>query len=474
VSFIDRADAGRRLAGFLAPRLRAEDVVVLGVPRGGVPVAAEIAARLHAPLDVLVVRKLGVPFQPELALGAIGEGGVRVINDAVVRSLGLSAGDVADVEALEREELERRLRRYRGGTPAVSLDGRCALIVDDGIATGATARAACLIARARGAARVVLAVPVAPRDLGRRIGDAADEIICLAAPRRLFAIGRFYDEFAATTDEQVCDRLRRAGAAEGGAAVPGGPDRAVPVADPEIVIPVRGGRLAGQLVTPADPGGIVIFAHGSGSSRHSPRNRYVAEVLNAEGLATLLLDLLTEDEERSRANVFDVELLAGRLRAATDWVADWLHALPVGYFGASTGAAAALCAAAEPDCPVRAVVSRGGRPDLAGDRLTRVTAPTLLIVGGRDEAVVDLNRQALAMLRCESRMQIVPGATHLFEEHGALEQVADLAADWFTAHLGGASDADPDAEPAHRLDALPGRSGPGPREAPSSRRTAHG
>ena len=218
----------------------------------------------------------------------------------------------------------------------------------------------------------------------------------------------------------------------------------------------------------------MIFAHGSGSSRHSRRNRYVAEVLNTAGLATLLLDLLTEDEERDRSNVFDVELLAGRLRAATDWVGEWLPELPVGYFGASTGAAAALCAAAEPDCPVRAIVSRGGRPDLAAGWLPRVTAPTLLIVGGRDEAVIELNRLARARLRCENRIQIVPGATHLFEEPDTLERVAELAADWFATHLGDAPGPDPRIHPKRRFSALPGRRGSQPRKAPSHRRASHG
>ncbi|MBO1418960.1 dienelactone hydrolase family protein, partial [Streptomyces sp. FH025] len=171
--------------------------------------------------------------------------------------------------------------------------------------------------------------------------------------------------------------------------------------------------------------------------RHSPRNRFVAGELNRAGLATLLFDLLTEEEAFDRANVFDTSLLARRLTDATHWLRgrDDTGGLAVGYFGASTGAAAALWAAAEPDSPARAVVSRGGRPDLAGPRLPAVAAPTLLIVGGDDHVVLDLNQQAQARLRCESQLAVVPGATHLFEEPGTLEEVADLAARWFTAHL---------------------------------------
>ena len=180
-----------------------------------------------------------------------------------------------------------------------------------------------------------------------------------------------------------------------------------------------------------------MFAHGSGSSRHSPRNRYVASVLNDAGLATLLFDLLTVTEEHHRANVFDIDLLARRLVDVTGWLRTRPEAarLRIGYFGASTGAAAALWAATEPGADVAAVVSRGGRPDLAAQRLGAVTAPTLLIVGGRDDVVLDLNRQAQAQLRCESRLAVVPGATHLFEEPGTLQVAAELARDWFITHL---------------------------------------
>lgn len=203
----------------------------------------------------------------------------------------------------------------------------------------------------------------------------------------------------------------------------------------EIMIPAGAGvQTAGNLALPDGARGLVLFAHGSGSSRHSPRNRQVAEALHERSLATLLLDLLTADEERDRANVFKIELLAGRLLAATEWASGQreLAQLRVGYFGASTGAGAALCAAAELGDGIAAVVSRGGRPDLAGDRLHAVTAPTLLIVGERDEVVLELNREAQRRLGGRSELAIVPGATHLFEEPGALEQVASLAGDWLS------------------------------------------
>ncbi len=204
----------------------------------------------------------------------------------------------------------------------------------------------------------------------------------------------------------------------------------------EIGIPPFG--LPGSLGFPKGrPLGLVIFAHGSGSSRFSPRNNMVAAALREAGLATLLFDLLTEREAEDRANVFDIPLLAERLVAAAAWATAnaAITALPAGFFGASTGAAAALLAAAKPGSRVRAVVSRGGRPDLAGSALPEVKAPTLLIVGGDDHVVLQLNRDALAQMRCERRLEVIPGATHLFEELGTLELVVDLARAWFLRHL---------------------------------------
>ena len=208
-----------------------------------------------------------------------------------------------------------------------------------------------------------------------------------------------------------------------------------------VRVPVGKKALDGNLTLPASPIGVVLFAHGSGSSRHSPRNRYVARVLNEAGLATLLVDLLTPEEEAVDSRTghlrFNIELLAKRLLGAAEWLKTLLQArqLAIGYFGASTGAAAALVAAAERPELAGAVVSRGGRPDLAGQALPRVQAPTLLIVGGNDFQVIELNREALAQLRCEKQLIIIPGATHLFEEPNALEEVARLARVWFETHL---------------------------------------
>jgi pimeloyl-ACP methyl ester carboxylesterase len=204
-----------------------------------------------------------------------------------------------------------------------------------------------------------------------------------------------------------------------------------------VLVDVDPVRLPGDLVVPAGAVGIAIFAHGSGSGRGSPRNVQVARRLNEAGVGTLLFDLLTPAEAEDRANVFDVDLLARRLEGAEVW----LHGrppgpgVPIAFFGASTGAAAALVAASRLGAEVAAVVSRGGRPDLAGEALPRVTAPTLLIVGGDDTQVLGLNRQAEARMRCERRLEVIPGATHLFEEPGTLERVSELAAAWLSKHL---------------------------------------
>ncbi len=429
--FVDRVDAGRRLAERLE-YLRDQDVVVLGLPRGGVPVAFEVAEALDAPMDVIVVRKLGVPFQPELAMGAIGEGGVRVLNAEVLAYAQVTEEELRAVETRERAMLDARVARLRRGRERIDLNGRIALIVDDGIATGSTARVACEVARHLGAAKVILGVPVAPAETAHSL-TGADEVVCVSVPQPFMAVGNHYRDFSPTSDEEVivlldaaARRMRR-----------GRPVGDGPGCDIDVEIPVGAIALKGHLHLPELAAGVVLFAHGSGSSRHSPRNRFVADVLYQAGLGTLLLDLLTSEEELSRANVFDIELLANRLTAATRWLGSRpdTASCRVGYFGASTGAGAALWAAAEAGAQIAAVVSRGGRPDLAGPRLAHVRAPTLLIVGSADEAVLELNHRAQAQLRCPSQLVVVEGATHLFEEPGTLAEAASLASDWFADYL---------------------------------------
>ena len=401
---------------------------MLGLARGGVPVAYEVAQALAAPLDVLVVRKIGAPGNPEYGIGAIAEGDVRVLNQDAVRHLLVSVEELETAVARARAEVDARVRRYRAGPP-LEVKGRTAIVVDDGLATGGTARAALRAVRARDPRRLILAVPVGAPETVESLREDADEVICLLEPELMFAVGLWYEHFEPTSDAEIATLL--AGDVDD-------PPPRPTASSSEARIPVGGGlAIVGDLVLPRSALGLIVFAHGSGSSRHSPRNRLVARALNERGLATLLLDLLTVEEELDRVNVFDIGLLAERLAAATRWAQNEpsVAALPVGYFGASTGAAAALCAAAELGDEIGAVVSRGGRPDLAAARLTGVRAPVLLIVGGHDEIVIELNREARSLLRAPSELAIVPGATHLFEEPGALEEVSRLAGEWFERHL---------------------------------------
>jgi putative phosphoribosyl transferase len=422
VRFADRHDAGRRLAALLGDFAR-EKPVVVGVPRGGIPVAAEVARALVAPLDVVVVRKIGAPANPEYAIGAVAEGNVSVISREVVRALGLAPAELESVLGRAQDELAERLARYNSIHRRVPVAGRTVLLVDDGLATGRSAQAAARSLRERGAARVVLAVPVAAPESAREARSWVDELVSVEMPPDLWAIGLWYEDFSPTSDEEVAALLAESAGA----------------AAREVTIGVMPGvALAGDLTVPARGArGVIAFAHGSGSSRLSHRNRQVAGALNEAGFATLLFDLLTPQEEVDRANVFDIPLLALRLVAATQWLRRQPETarLALGYFGASTGSAAALIAAAELRAGVSAVVSRGGRPDLAEPRLSEVVAPVLLIVGGADPAVLELNRRARPRLGGESELAVVAGATHLFEEPGALNRVGELAIEWFTRHL---------------------------------------
>jgi putative phosphoribosyl transferase len=452
--FRDRRDGGRQLAGKLEG-YRARHPIVLGLTRGGVPVAAEVARVLGAELDVIAVRKLGAPECPEYAIGAIAEGGAVYVRRDAQHEVGLADEDLAALAEREAEELARRVRLYRGDRPMPDLAGRTVIVVDDGVATGATAHAAARAARARGAARIVLAAPVIASGSEPALRSDFDDVVAVDFPEPFIAVGLWYQRFAQTSDEEVleCLRLgREAPPAPGDDPWDGewsGPEQGDPPGGPEeetLAIPFDGspsgpGVLDADLFLPVGARGLVMFVHGSGSTRSSPRNRFVARVIQRAGLATLLFDLLTPDEaaedEVTAQLRFDVELLTSRVLAVTRWVAALprTRGLRVGYFGASTGAAAALAAAAERPELVAAVVSRGGRPDLVpAATLAKVRAPVLLVVGSRDEEVLHLNQSVLRNL-ASARLSIVPGATHLFGEPGTLDAVARLAAEWFAHRL---------------------------------------
>jgi putative phosphoribosyl transferase len=423
--FADRREAGALLARRLEHGEALVDapapLVVVGLARGGVEVAAEVAAGLGAPLDALAVRKVGHPWQPEYGIGAVAPGGVGYLRS----SDGLTEEEVARATRAATEQadaLDQRLHEQRAPLP---LAGGTCVLVDDGLATGGTMVAAARWARARGVARVIVAVPVGAVATVRAFDTApeVDAVVCLAAPPDFGAVGFWYRDFTQVPDEAVLDLLAAAH------------ERTLSRRAARIPAdgPANGIEVDADLAVPALPAGCVAFAHGSGSSRSSPRNVGVATALNRAGIATLLFDLLTPAEASDRENVFDVPLLAERLVTATRWLRTQpeAEALPVAYFGASTGAAAALLASAELAGEIVAVVSRGGRPDLAAARLGDVTAPTLLVVGGADEVVLGLNRRAAALIPAPHEVAVVPGATHLFEEPGALERVTELARAWF-------------------------------------------
>jgi putative phosphoribosyl transferase len=420
VQYRNRCDAGSRLAcelAFLAPRRP----LVVALARGGVPVAAEVARALRAPLEPMAVRKVGAPGNPELAVGAVAEEGGAVLDMHTADVLGMSSEELEASVARESERLRGLAARLHATRAPASLAGQTVVAIDDGLATGMTMLAAVRALRARKAAKIVVAVPVGSREAASILEGEADQVICLTVPRRLYGVGMWYQDFRPVDEDEVLALL----------ADPYGCER-------ELSLQLDGVRLAASLIAPDKPRGLIVFAHGSGSTRLSARNRAVAQALRAAGFGSLLFDLLGDADGPGAQRVFDVDLLSRRLREATGQLAGELAGEPsaIGYFGASTGAAAALCAAAALGGEIAAVVSRGGRPDLARQHLDEVLAPTLLIVGERDGEVLELNRCAAEQLRCAHELVVIERAGHLFEESGALQRVSELAVGWFDRYLG--------------------------------------
>lgn len=423
MKFRDRVDAGRQLAERLKGFAGRDDTVVLGIPRGGVPVAFEIAKVLHAPLDILLSRKLGVPGHEEFAFGALAAGDGIYLDPHIIRAAGITKDQIVAITERTRKLLEERASLCRGSRPPLQVSGKVVILVDDGIATGASMIAAIHALREMKPKQLVVATPVAPLSTCLELECQADMLVVGQTPQEFYAVGQFYERFAQTPDEEVIELLRRAARSSDGTTC-------------AVEVPFEGFSLPGLICLPPGAKTMVVFVHGSGSSRLSPRNQRVAQFLNRQGMATLLFDLLTSAEEeydrRTAALRFDIDLLANRLLHVARWVHEQpgARAMNIALFGASTGAGAALKVAARAPDLISAIVSRGGRPDLAGDDLAKVVAATLLIVGGLDETVLALNRKALLRLTCTKDIVVVSGATHLFEEKGTMDRVAQLAAAW--------------------------------------------
>lgn len=433
MSFRNRSQAGRRLSEALR-EFDSPDLVVIGLARGGVAVAAEVARGLGRPLDAAIVRKVRVPFATEVAMGAVGEDGSEFIEREFLESAAITPAELARSTARARTEATSAVAAIRAGEPPLDVSGHTIILVDDGIATGSTAKVACLMMRRRGASRIVLAAPVGPRDIAREFGGLADDVVILESPEPFFAVGAHYEWFPQLTDRDVIDLLERSGhtprAADPSAGESDG-DRL----DEHVTIPTgpadESDGLIAELHSPPQPTAAVVFVHGRGSDRHSTRNIFIASALNDAGYATLLFDLATRAESADGSPDLDLTVAAERTRAAVRWLRQRMgDELPIALVGSSTGAAVALATACGHDSGVATVICRGGRVDLASGTAPVLQVPVLLIVGGDDDLVLTWNRRFATALESAHELVVIEGATHLFAEPGALDRCTEVMTEW--------------------------------------------
>lgn len=417
-SFTNREQAGQELARKLRSHIT-EDTVILGVPRGGIPVAFEVARSLNRPLDLLAVKKIGVPDRPEVALGAISEDGIPYLDEVLIRQLNVSKTYIQQTSEEKLRQLKEMLIKLRGAAQSFNLKQKDIIIVDDGIATGATLKAAVSVLRKRGVRKITLAAPVGARQSIEELKKVADEVVTLISPDDFVAVGFWYETFPQVTEKEVIQKLETLQYLHF-------PRRQ------EIILHKENLELHGDWTVVENERGLIIFALVSGDSRLSLRNQYIANEFNKSGFSTLLFDLLAIPESLDRHHISDIETLSQRLLMATDEILKYYKNKPphLAYFGVSTGAAAALSAAPLSQHTISAVVSRSGRPDLAEQYLGQVTAPTLFIVGAEDKNILRLNQKALSSME-NARLVNIPGATHI-EESTAMEEVIEYAIQWFS------------------------------------------
>jgi predicted phosphoribosyltransferase/dienelactone hydrolase len=414
----DRKDAGEKLAATLKER-GFENPVVLGIPRGGVPLAAEVARTLPGELGVVVARKLGAPWNPELAIGATTAIGVTYVNSAVAAEVG---ADDAYIEAETQRQVQEAQRREElfDSSRRPKVEGRTVIVVDDGIATGATAIAAVRSLKAEGAKRVILAIPVGPPQTVRQLRDEADEVVCLDEEPGFWAVGQFYVDFNPVSDEEVRQTLDTFSAV---------------AADPARRVEIRrdGVRLVGVLTTPSSEGGsfpIVIFVHGLGSGKNSPRNLAIAERLVDAGIATLLFDLSGHGESSADTRE-GMEAYVADIEAAFAWASrqEEVDKELIGIAGSSLGATVAIEALSQGRVTPRTMVLRA--PPIEPEELRRVRVPSLVLIGSRDPLRADVHWGVAGSPQLT--VSIVEGASHLFEEPGTLEEALNRTVDWFTS-----------------------------------------
>jgi putative phosphoribosyl transferase len=430
--FINRKESGLLLANkLLKLELDKMKTVVIALPRGGVPVAYEVAKKLNLPLDIVLVKKIGAPFNPELAVGAVSEDDEVYYNMELLKYLGYGIEEVSEYKNRALDILKANASVLRKNRVPLDLKAKDIILVDDGIATGSTIEVVVKLLRRKKTGKIIVATPVSSPDALKRLGALVDQVVAVIVPPVLCSVGEWYEDFSQVDSNSVIDILnnylvgnRMENPFE------------VKVKDGDVI-------LSGIIYRPENDQVVrswIVFAHGSGSTYKSVRNNLVAHELVKAGHGVLLFDLLTTKEDMNFNNRFDIPLLAGRLLLATKWLKNteyYHHNIPIGYFGASTGAAAALTVSANDfiNDSIYAIVSHGGRPDMV-DKMTlrSLRVPTLLIVGGDDSEVISLNEKAKNYLS-NSQIYIVPHATHLFEELGAMEEVVSVAVGWFNDHL---------------------------------------